>query len=241
MRKISLLVLLLLTGCAGPLRSTPAPAPVLINVALSPSLRPWITLLQSCAATSTDFVINVSEKPAYALDVSDSDLVIQFGGAPVHGYAAFLREEALVLIVNAQNPVLTLPNGKLREIYMGVITRWSEVGGDQQPIQVWTYPDGDEARRILDKVIIPVDELTPNALIAPDPQAMLEAIGDDPQAIGFVPQNWLAQSGDNVETHPLHIEQNLVEKLHQPVLAITKDEPEGVLRQLVVCMQSASQ
>ena len=239
MRKIWLLGLLLLTGCAGPVRSTPAPTPVLIHVSLTPSLRPWITLLHACAATLPGIVINVNEVPANVLEVTDSDMAVQFGGAPVQGYAAPLGDEELVLIVNAQNPLLTIPTEKLREIYMGFITSWSEIGGEQQPIQAWTYPDGYDVRNIFDEAIIPDGELTPNALIAPNPQAMLEAIGSDPLAIGYVPQTWLAQSSDNEEVRSLNLNQNLAEKLRQPVLALSKDEPEGALRQLLVCLQSS--
>jgi hypothetical protein len=238
MRKIWLLGLFLLTACAGPSRATPAPKPVILDVALTPSLRPFTETLHTCAAAHPEFVINVHETPASELENQAADLVIRLGGTPGNGYAAPIREESLVLIVNASNPVLTIPVDKIRDIFLGRITSWVEVGGEQLPVQVWVYPDGDDAREILDTAIFPGDSLTLGALIAPNPQAMLEVVGDDPFAIGYVPQTWLAQAHSAEQVRTLNIDQKLVEKLHQSVLALYRDEPEGSLRQLLVCMQS---
>jgi len=239
MRKIWLFCLFLLTACAGSARATPAPTPVILDVALTPSLRPFTETLHTCAATHPEFVINVHETPASALENQTTDLVIRLGGTPGNGYAAPVREESLVLIVNASNPVLTIPVEKIRDIFLGRITSWVEVGGEQQLVQVWVYPDGDDAREILDTAIFPGDSLTPDALIAPNPQAMLEAVGDDPFAIGYVPQTWLMQAHRAEQVHTLNIDQKLVVKLHQSILALSSDEPQGSLRQLLVCMQSA--
>jgi hypothetical protein len=239
MRKIWLFCLFLLTACAGSARATPAPTPVILDVALTPSLRPFTETLHTCAATHPEFVINVHETPASALENQTTDLVIRWGESPGNGYVAPIGVESLVLIVNASNLVLTIPVEKIRDIYMGRITSWGEVGGEQLPIQVWVYPDGDDAREIFDKAIFPGDNLASEALIAPNPQAMLEAVGDDPFAIGYVPQTLLAQTRNAEQVRPLNIDQKLVEKLHQSILALSRGEPEGSLRQLLVCMQSA--
>jgi DNA-binding transcriptional LysR family regulator len=239
MRKIWLLCLVLLTACAGPLRSTPVPTPVILDVALTPSLRPFTETLHTCAVAHPEFVINVHETPASALENQTTDLVIRWGETSGNGYAAPIGEESLVLIVNASNPVLTIPVEKIRDIFLGRITSWVDVGGEQLPVQVWVYPEGDDAREIFDTAIFPGDSLTPDAWIAPNPQGMLEAVRDDPFAIGYVPQTWLAQARSAEQVRPLKIDQKLVEKLHQSILALSRDEPEGSLRQLLVCMQSA--
>jgi len=239
MRKIWLLGLFLLSACGGPSRATPASTPIIFDIALTPSLRPYTEALHTCAAAHPEFVINVHEKSASALEIQTTDLAIRLGGTPGSGYAAPIGVESLVLIVNASNPVLTIPVEKIRDIFLGRITRWVEVGGEQQAVQVWIYPDGDDARKILDTAIFQDESLIPGALIAPNPRAMLEAVGDDPFAIGYVPQTWLAQVSSVERVRPLSIDQKLVEKLHQPVLALSRDKPDGSLRDLLVCLQSA--
>lgn len=62
-------------------------------------------------------------------------------------YTPFARE-AFVFIVNADNPVNSLTEQQVRDIFSGAITNWRAVGGDDQEIQTATpgrlwQPDGD--------------------------------------------------------------------------------------------------
>ena len=45
--------------------------------------------------------------------------------------------EGFVFVVNADNPVDSLTSDQIRKIYSGEITNWSEVGGDDAPIEAY--------------------------------------------------------------------------------------------------------
>ena len=49
--------------------------------------------------------------------------------------------DALVFIVNEDNPVNSLTSDQVRGIYSGEITNWSEVGGDDAPIVAFQRPE----------------------------------------------------------------------------------------------------
>ena len=49
--------------------------------------------------------------------------------------------DALVFIVNKDNPVESLTTQQLKGIYTGKITNWSEVGGEDQEIMVFSRPE----------------------------------------------------------------------------------------------------
>jgi len=49
--------------------------------------------------------------------------------------------DALVFIVNEDNPVNSLTSDQVRGIYSGEITNWSEVGGDDVPIVAFQRPE----------------------------------------------------------------------------------------------------
>lgn len=51
-------------------------------------------------------------------------------------YTPFARE-AFVFIVNADNPVNSLTEQQVRDIFSGAITNWRTVGGNDQEIQTW--------------------------------------------------------------------------------------------------------
>lgn len=239
MRKTWLWCLFFLTACGIPPHATPSSTSIVVNVALTPSLQPLVSALHTCAVANTELILSISEVPTSALDVKKTDLAFRIGGAPGNAYAAAVSDESIVLVVNSRNPVLSLPTEELKNLFIGRITNWAEVGGAQQSVQIWVYPDGEDIRSIFDVAILPGESLTSMALIAPDPLAMLEAVADDPSAIGYVPQAWLAQTKDVNQIRPLNINPKLAEELRQPVLVLSSIEPDGPIRQLLGCMQSA--
>lgn len=54
-------------------------------------------------------------------------------------YTPFARE-AFVIIANKKNPVNSLTEQQVRDIFSGKVRRWDEVGGDQHNIQIWQRP-----------------------------------------------------------------------------------------------------
>jgi ABC-type phosphate transport system substrate-binding protein len=121
-------------------------------------------------------------------------------------------------------------------LFAGQVNQWDAVGGSPQSVQVWIFPEGDDARQLFDSVILDGYQLTTVAQLAPDPQAMLEAVSDDPAAIGYLPRRWLkGNSGDKVRALPIN--QTLADSLRQPILALSGAEPEGAMRTLLICLQ----
>jgi hypothetical protein len=53
--------------------------------------------------------------------------------------------------------------------------------------------------------------------LAPDPGAMLEAISEDPAAIGFIPRRWLEEIVSSVTITDVEDEE-----LRQPILALSE-------------------
>ena len=63
-------------------------------------------------------------------------------------YTPFARE-AFVFIVNANNPVDSLTEQQVRDIFSGKITRWNEVGGSDEAIQVWQRPADSGSQTVM--------------------------------------------------------------------------------------------
>ncbi|QXX25523.1 PstS family phosphate ABC transporter substrate-binding protein [Salmonella enterica subsp. salamae] len=63
-------------------------------------------------------------------------------------YTPFARE-AFVFIVNADNPVASLTEQQVRDIFSGKITRWNEVGGCDEAIQVWQRPENSGSQTVM--------------------------------------------------------------------------------------------
>jgi ABC-type phosphate transport system substrate-binding protein len=102
-------------------------------------------------------------------------------------------------------------------------------------MRVWSYPEGDDTRRAFDTAVLFGQRLTREAQLAPDPQAMLEAISSNTTAIGYLPERWVQ---NNPGVRSVSLNQKLAEALRQPVLALSEGEPVGNVRTLLLCLQS---
>jgi hypothetical protein len=182
-----------------------------IVVALTPDVSPIRLAVSTCAAQDPGASFQIEE--SYVGQI-DADLFIRLGEPdPLPPFVAQIATEELLLIVNPTNQSASLH-------------RWSEIGGDDRDIQVWVPLKADETRGAFQQDVLQGGLVTPNALLAPHPSAMLEVVSVDVDAIGYLPKAW---STGEVATIYLGIK--------MPVLVVADEEPQGVARELVACLQ----
>jgi hypothetical protein len=227
------LPLVLLVSCAQPIARELPPAPEIVRVAISPALRPVRAAVQVCADTHPDMAVSIQEISPLHPQASEFDLFIQLGEPQeLPPFAAPLVLERVLVIVNASNPLDSLPENDLKAIFRGDITRWSDIGGSFRPIQVWVYPESDESRAAFDAAFMEDGRLPSQAMLAPDAAAMLEAVSGDIHAIGYLPAAWLDETVREVELDP-----QLSARLQIPVLALAPAQPSGAAGRLLYCLQ----
>lgn len=253
----SILGLAVLTGCAARPNPTPnaapMPTPEPISVALSPVVgESGRYILRTCAWGLPQIVLLTEEAPSLYPDVSGVDLTLWWGipneypALSEPGLVAVpLGEESVSLVVHIDNPISTLNIQDLRAIYTAQVRDWAEISSKDLPdanaqgeIQVWAYPSAHPLRHVFDQAILPHAGLTAYAQLAPSPTAMLQAIQENPAAIGYLPGSF-PLTGTRVKKIPLQPEAEGVQsQLRLPILGILPGEPEGNLASLVHCLQS---
>lgn len=234
------LVFLLAAGCSpvtpNPFpTTTPASPPQSLPLAYPTALRPLLGALETCAQHQPGAALVTREIPA--VDVEDASGLLFSLGAPTweSPFAAALAEEEIVVILHPDNPVDALDAETITALFQGSIRSWAELGGPEQNVVVWTYPQGDEARRLFDRVFLLQLDVSDMARLAADPQAVVEEVAEDRWAVGYIPRAWLT---DEVKTPELP--GGLRSELRQPVLALFPARPEGELRTLLHCLQSGA-
>ena len=98
--------------------------------------------------------------------------------------------DALVFIVNEDNPVQALTQQQLRYIYAGKITNWKDVGGKDQAIVAFQRGEDSGSQTLFKKLLIQGGELmTPPSELAPAAMGeLVDSIADynnSANAIGF--------------------------------------------------------
>lgn len=96
--------------------------------------------------------------------------------------------DSLVVIAHPTNPVADISIADLRDIYAGKITNWSDLGGDDAPINLISRQDGSGTRSVFENRLFGDDDasLTETAQIADGNSDMAARVLDDPHALGFV-------------------------------------------------------
>lgn len=64
-----------------------------------------------------------------------------------------IAREAFVFITHADNPVTTLSQQQVRDIFSGKISRWNAVGGENRQISVWQRPVDSGSQTMMLKVM----------------------------------------------------------------------------------------
>lgn len=98
--------------------------------------------------------------------------------------------DALVFIVNEQNPVTSLSQQQLRQIYTGQITNWSDLGGEDLPIKAFQRDPTSGSQSLFRKLLLPDTEpmQAPTELRPGDMGSLIEGLAsynNEGSAIGY--------------------------------------------------------
>jgi hypothetical protein len=201
---------LLISSCS---TGTPPPStPQVISVYSSSAAEPWLSELYDCAVGQGNVVLSRVDDP----DIAQIGLRI---GEPefLSSFAYQIDNEEIWIATHRESPVQNLTFDDARALFMGL--------GDPA-VQVWVYASGEDVQRVFEQFVMEGGSVTPSARVAASPQQMSDTLVNEPKTVGILPRHWKA--GDSRE---------VLSVATVPVLALTKTEPQGVVKSLIVCLQ----
>jgi hypothetical protein len=199
----------LLFSCA---TSTPQPTPQLVPVYASFAAEPWLSELYDCAAGQGNIVLSRVDDP------NTADIALRIGEPEfLSSFAYQIDEEEILIVTHRQSSVQNLTLEEARALFIGL--------GDPS-VQVWAYASGEDIQQVFDQYVMEGRSVTSSANIAATPQQMSDTLVNKPDTVGILPRHW--KVGDVRDVFS-------VAKV--PVLALTKSEPQGVVKDLLVCLQ----
>ncbi len=205
---LSLPLLLILFSACGP--SVSSTTPEVVTVYSTSAAEPWLSSLYDCAATSS--VLSRVDDP------SSAEIALRVGEPKVLSSSAYqIDKEDILIVTQRQSPVQNLTLEEARALFAGL--------GDPS-IQVWVYASGEDVQAVFDKFVMEGRSVTSSAMLAAGPQQMSDTVNNQPNTVGIVPKHWKMGDSRFVYTIP-----------DVPVLAMTQNEPQGEIRQLIACLQ----
>ena len=166
------------------------------------------------------------------LNVSDpasAELTFRLGEPDYLTTPAYqIGQDDILVITQPQVGIGSLPPEQARQLFSGEFTNWKEAGGNDLPVQVWTFSLGEDVQDVFNRVIMQGQPITSLARLAVSAQAMSDSVAATAGSIGFLPRRWKA--GNTREALVVAT---------VPVLVIAKDMPAGPIRDLLSCLQTA--
>jgi len=188
---------------------TPPAQPQTVTVYASPSVEPWMGEVFACGSAGNIMIRVTADAPDVSLRLGDPD--------DVSRNVYQIGEDEVLVVVNRES---SLQNLSLREVQALF------AGQADEPVQVWIFPSELDISGLFDQFVMEGRSVTSFARIAVSPDEMSEAINSTPNAIGVIPARW--GRGD---ARAVYSAGNF------PVLALTSGEPQGVVRDLLTCLQ----
>jgi phosphate transport system substrate-binding protein len=94
--------------------------------------------------------------------------------------------DGVAVIVHPGNPVRDLTSRQVRDIFAGKITRWKEVGGPDERINLYGRDEASGTRKVFWTIALQKGEVAKSANVVPSNGAMKTAVSNDPCAIGYM-------------------------------------------------------
>ncbi len=211
---LGLIWLSLLAACAS---ATPAGTPQFVNVYASSAASPWLDAVYQCPSSA---VIRLSTPDS-------ADLLLRLGApADLSGPAYQIATQDILVVVHPQVKVAKLNVDQVRRLFIGQVMNWKDLGGSDQPVQVWTYSPDEDIRQVFDPLVLNGQPVTSQARLAATVQDMSDSVANTPGSIGLLPRRW--ETGDTPEVFNAG---------SVPVLAILPSSSQGAVRGLIACLQ----
>lgn len=143
--------------------------------------------------------------------------------------------DGIAIIVHKDNPVNDLSQEDIKKIFVGEITNWSELGGEDGAIHVYNREDGSGTRGAFTELIMGKEvNITDKAIIQNSTGAVRTAVAGDKTGIGYISLGGIneeikALKVDGVEATVENIKTKTY-KIYRPFLYLTQKEPEGVVK-----------
>jgi phosphate transport system substrate-binding protein len=106
--------------------------------------------------THNSFINLIDEEADFILThrTASDDETVYAAQAGVSLTETPVARDAFIFIVNDKNPVKSLTHKQIQDIYMGKITNWKEVGGNNMPIKPYVRNQNSGSQELMETVVM---------------------------------------------------------------------------------------
>lgn len=118
------------------------------------------------------------------------DLAVKNGIYPVPFAVAY---DCIVPVVHPSNSVMNITLAQLKDIYMGKIKNWQEIGGPDKPVVVISRDTSSGTYEVWHEKVLNKERVFPGAMLQASNGAVSQAVAKNPNAIGYIGLGYVNQ------------------------------------------------
>ncbi len=118
-------------------------------------------------------------------------LAVEKGRYPVPFAVAY---DCIVPVVHPSNAIKNITLGQLKDIYMGKIKNWKEIGGPDLKIVVVSRDTSSGTYEVWESKVMNKERVYPGALLQASNGAVVQAVSKNKNAIGYIGIGYVNQS-----------------------------------------------
>ncbi|SFH58333.1 phosphate ABC transporter substrate-binding protein, PhoT family [Tindallia magadiensis] len=144
--------------------------------------------------------------------------------------------DGIALVVNNDNPVDTLTMEEIKGIYTGEITNWSQLGGDDVEIGMYSRDTSSGTYVFFRDFVLMGEDFSEDANLMPSTQAIVEGVIQDTGGIGYVGMGYLSEETKTVtvvENDEEYVPGQAGYPVARPLHLYTAGEPTGAMKEYV--------
>ncbi len=188
--------------------ATQIPQKEMITVYATSATQPWLNELYACGESASVILNVTADEPDIYLRVGEPKNII----SPMYQ----IDEEEILIVANRESVIQNLTLVEAQDLF----------AQGNASTKVWVYASGADVQIVFDQLVMKGRSVTSFAGLATSPQQMLDLINAEKDAVGILPKHWMAGNVREVFSAGT-----------VPVLAITKEEPQGAVKELISCLQ----
>jgi len=166
--------------------------------------------------------------------------------------------DGIAVVVNPQNPVGKLTLEQLRDIFMGKVRNWKEVGGEDKRVVILSREVNSGTHVFFKEHVLRrgnekgPEEFAPDALLMPSSQAIADEVAQNANAIGYYGMGYISPQQKTIavakDTKSAYVEpiiENVLSgkyPISRPLFLYTNGTPQGLVKKFIdFCLSKEGQ
>ncbi|ABR55252.1 phosphate binding protein [Methanococcus vannielii SB] len=145
--------------------------------------------------------------------------------------------DGIAIITHKENPVSDLTTKELQKIYSGEITNWNEIGGGNNPINIYTREEESGTHETFLNEGLLKGNISPRSLMVSSNGEMKSKISLDKNGIGYISIGYVDDSVktlmfNGVEPTQENVKEGIY-KIYRPLNILTNGKPENSVQNFI--------